>query len=169
MCVCVCVHIFFSHTIFYNILGFFGGVFLGPHLQHMEVPRLGVESELQVLAYAIATATPESLTHWARPGIKPESSWILVGLITTEPRWELSYCVLSQETGCSSLCSKQKKWIFVLATRQFSLTWISFSAWGIEAAPGTDSSGVCYLMYVWEWGVVQGAGLGWDSESLLMI
>ena len=26
-------------------------VFLGPHLQHIEVPRLGVESELQILVY----------------------------------------------------------------------------------------------------------------------
>ena len=31
-------------------------VFLGPHLRHMEVPRLGVKSELQLLAYATATA-----------------------------------------------------------------------------------------------------------------
>ena len=31
--------------------------FLGPHLQHMEVPRLGVESELPLLATATATAT----------------------------------------------------------------------------------------------------------------
>ena len=30
--------------------------FLGPHLQHMEVSRLGVESELQPPAYARATA-----------------------------------------------------------------------------------------------------------------
>ena len=30
--------------------------FLGPHLRHMEVPRLGVQSELQLLAYATATA-----------------------------------------------------------------------------------------------------------------
>ena len=30
-------------------------VFLGPHLQHMEVPRLGVE--LEPLAYATATET----------------------------------------------------------------------------------------------------------------
>ena len=40
---------------------FFGGgglsfVFLGPHLQYMEVPRLWVKSELQLLAYARATA-----------------------------------------------------------------------------------------------------------------
>ena len=32
-------------------------VFLGQHPQHMEVPRLGVRSELQLLAYATATAT----------------------------------------------------------------------------------------------------------------
>ena len=33
--------------------------FLGPYLQLMEVPRLGVESELQLLAYATAIATPD--------------------------------------------------------------------------------------------------------------
>ena len=32
-------------------------VFLGPHLRHMEVSRLGVELELQLLAYTTATAT----------------------------------------------------------------------------------------------------------------
>ena len=31
--------------------------FLGPHLRHMEVPRLGGESELQPLTYATVTAT----------------------------------------------------------------------------------------------------------------
>ena len=41
-----------------NFFFFFGHfVFLGPHLWHMEVPRLGVESELQLLAYTAATAT----------------------------------------------------------------------------------------------------------------
>ena len=34
-------------------------VFLGPHPQHMKVPRLGVESELQSLATATATATAD--------------------------------------------------------------------------------------------------------------
>ena len=32
-------------------------VFLGPHLKHTEVPRLGVESELQLPAYPTPTAT----------------------------------------------------------------------------------------------------------------
>ena len=35
-------------------------VFLGPHLRHMEVPRLGVQSELQLLATATATAMPDT-------------------------------------------------------------------------------------------------------------
>ena len=30
---------------------------LGPHLWHIEVPRLGVKSEMQLLAYTIGTAT----------------------------------------------------------------------------------------------------------------
>ena len=59
--------------------------FLGPNPQHMEVPRLGVELELQLLAYITAIAmrigaasatyttahsSARSSTHWARPGIK---------------------------------------------------------------------------------------------------
>ena len=38
-----------------NFFKFFD--FLGPHQRHMEVLRLGVELELQLLAYATATAT----------------------------------------------------------------------------------------------------------------
>ena len=83
---------------------FFFFVFLGPHPQHMEVPRLGVESELWLLAYATATALPDlsctcdlhhssrqcrSLTHWVRPGIEPASLQIPVEFIIADPRWEL--------------------------------------------------------------------------------
>ena len=35
------------------------------------------------------TAAPDPLTHWARPGIGPTSSWILVGFVTAEPQCEL--------------------------------------------------------------------------------
>ena len=41
---------------------FFPFGFLGPHSQHMEVPRLGVVLELQLLAYATAITTPD-LSH----------------------------------------------------------------------------------------------------------
>ena len=43
-----------SLFIFYFIIIFWP--FLGPHLRHMEVPRLGVELELQLPACAIAAA-----------------------------------------------------------------------------------------------------------------
>ena len=33
--------------------------FLGPQLQHMEVPGLGVKSELQLPAFPTATVTPD--------------------------------------------------------------------------------------------------------------
>ena len=38
---------------------FFLFVFLGPHPWHMEGPRLGAESELQLPAYTTGTATPD--------------------------------------------------------------------------------------------------------------
>ena len=38
--------------------------FLGPPLWHMEVPRLGVQSELQLLTYTTATAIPDP---WLQP------------------------------------------------------------------------------------------------------
>ena len=73
--------------------------FLGRHLRHMEVPSLGVKSELQLWAYATATSMPDPrhicdlhhssrqhwiLKHWARPGIKSASSWILVRFVSAE-------------------------------------------------------------------------------------
>ena len=41
---------------------FFFFVFFGSHPWHMEIPRLGVELELQPLAYTTATAMPD-LSH----------------------------------------------------------------------------------------------------------
>ena len=35
--------------------------------------------------YMAAHGNAGSLTHRARPGIEPMSSWILVGFVTTEP------------------------------------------------------------------------------------
>ena len=81
-------------------------VFLGLHPWHMEVPSLGVKSELQLPAYATATATPDpscvcdshhssqhqGIFNTQRPGIKPTSSWTLVGFVTTEPPRELQIC-----------------------------------------------------------------------------
>ena len=79
-----------SYTVHITLF-FFKRIFLGPHLQPMNVPKLGVKSELQLPAYATATATyitthsnAGSLTHWMRPGVESVSSQILVGFVN---RW----------------------------------------------------------------------------------
>ena len=108
VCICLLAFCFFVINTFWNLVDFwlilnptykyctslflhfiylFIYLFLGPHLWHVEVPRLGVKLELQLQAYTIVTPDPShicdlhhscgitrSLTHWARPGIKPASS-----------------------------------------------------------------------------------------------
>ena len=71
-------------------------LFLELHPWHIKVPRLGLDwscsyqPKLQPQQYRIQAASAtygtthgntRSLTHWARPGIKPTSSQILVGFI----------------------------------------------------------------------------------------
>ena len=77
----------------YIYMGFFFG-FLGLHPWHMEVPRLGVKSELwpqqhQIQAesatYTTAEGNTRSLTYSVRPGMEPASSWILVRFVSAEP------------------------------------------------------------------------------------
>ena len=45
--------------LFHFFFNFYFLVFLGSHPQHMEVPRLQVESELQLPAYTVAIAMPD--------------------------------------------------------------------------------------------------------------
>ena len=51
--ICVCIYI---HLYIYFLIHLFFSFFYRPHLLHMEVPGLGVEWELQLLAYVTATA-----------------------------------------------------------------------------------------------------------------
>ena len=96
--------------VFFIIVDFFFYCFLGPHLPHMEIPRLEVESEPQRPAYTTATAIRvlscvynlhhssrqcQSLTHWARPGIEPATSWFLVRFISDLPWRELLKLIFS--------------------------------------------------------------------------
>ena len=66
----------FILILFLFILSYFF-VFLGPHLQHMEIPRIQAASATNTAVHG----NSGSLTHWARRGIIPASSWILVRLI----------------------------------------------------------------------------------------
>ena len=78
--------------------------FLGPHLQHMEVPMLGVEWKLQPSANTTASAMPDlssvcDLYHslWQGWILNPlirardQTSWILVGFVSAEPQGELLF------------------------------------------------------------------------------
>ena len=65
-----------SSTLLLNFNFFFS--FLGPHLQLVEVPGPGVNSELQLLAYTTATATSDLscvcdllLSSWQRRILDP--------------------------------------------------------------------------------------------------
>ena len=75
------------------------------HPWPMEVPRLEVKSELQLLAYIIAVqqcgiwatsvtyttahGNARSLTHWAWPGIEPVTSWFLIRVVSAASQREL--------------------------------------------------------------------------------
>ena len=85
-------------TRFLLFIHFFFFFLVRLHLQHMEVPELGVKSRMELqqstpqpqqhwiwatsMTYATACSNARSLTHWVRPGIEPASSCILVRFLT---------------------------------------------------------------------------------------
>ena len=110
----------------------------------MEVPRLGVNSELQLPPYASATATWDlspsatyttahgnagSLTLWARPGIKPASSWTLVGFVTAEPPWEFHSSPISI-TNVKNVALEIQGQLCLTKVCLTKGIWLSSSRWG---------------------------------------
>ena len=109
--------------------------FLGAHQGHMQVPRLEVQLELQVPACTTATARatrdPSRVCHLqrsslqcgipdrARPGIKPISSWILVGFLSAVPQRKTTL----NPAPWSSLLVQQVKDLAL------SLPWPGFDPW----------------------------------------
>ena len=74
---------------------FFFLVFLGSHMWHMEVPRVGVQSELQLPAYTIGTAMPDPQSTEQGQGSNPHPHGCQLGSLTAEPQWELLFVCLS--------------------------------------------------------------------------
>ena len=70
---------------FFFFFFFFFFCFLRLHLQHMEVPRQGVESELWLLAHATATAMPGP-SHVCDLHQSSQQHWILNPLIEARDR-----------------------------------------------------------------------------------
>ena len=67
------LHLFslYTHTHTYIKLLFFLP-FLEPHLRHMEIPRVRVELELQLLAYATATPDASLFCHLHHSSRQPQ-------------------------------------------------------------------------------------------------
>ena len=78
---------------------------LGLHHSHSNT-----RSEPHLGPYTAAHGNARSLTHWAKPGTEPESSWILVGFISAAPQQELRLC-FSCCPSLSSLCSAYFSWM----------------------------------------------------------
>ena len=100
---------------------FFFFVFLGLHLQHMEFLRLGVKSELQLLAYTTDTATPDP-SHVCDLHHGSWQHWILNPLSEAKDRTHIllaasRLCCPWAATGTPSFCiSMILRWTCSLVT-----------------------------------------------------
>ena len=61
------------------------------------------QSQSASVTYTTAHSNMGSLTHWARSGIEPISSWIPVRFITAEPQRN------SRDVDCGNILGKRKK------------------------------------------------------------
>ena len=132
--------------------------FLAPQLQHMEVPRLGVELELSCqpkpqpqeqrihaasATYTTAWGNARYLTHWARPGIGLASSWIQVGFITACLQWELPGEVFLNTLYPRNLVD----WtICIWLPRLNSWLWLclKFNPWVLYSGPPSQTANLFY-------------------------
>ena len=99
--------------------------FLGPHPWHIDVPRLGVKSELSHLptpqpqqhqiqtsseTYTTAHGNVGSLTHQARPGIEPTTSCLWVRFVSIVPQKELHFFFSFRVYSFFKCCVVCEKW-----------------------------------------------------------
>ena len=84
----------FLNVCMWDFLFFFFGFFLGPHLWDLDIPRLGVEFELQLPATATATATPDTCPTEQGQRSNPHPHGYLGRFISTVPHgnsWTFFY------------------------------------------------------------------------------
>ena len=100
-----------------SLSGFFLLFFLGLHPWHMEVPRLGVQSELQLPAYTTTTAAPDpsrvcdlhhsSQQHQILNPLSEARDWTCIPMDTSQIRflWAMMETPLSVLSFANSLFS----------------------------------------------------------------
>ena len=113
--------------------------FLWPHLWHMDVPRLGVKSELPVYTTAMAMSdlnhihdlhtkawgNARSLTHWGRPGIQSASSWRVLSPWSHNGNSQVLAFIFRFEVSIYSKNEKKKKKRYLLEYRANFLFFVS--------------------------------------------
>ena len=136
--------------------------FLGPHLQHEEVPSLGIKSELfscrptpqpqqrQIQTMSVIYTTAHgSLTQLVRLGIQPAPSRMLIRFVSTAPLWELQEEeIFNHRISTWPQGKGQQPWVTKLKARR---GWVYGSGW----------------VPVWHWmvGSRVRSWAWWDSES----
>ena len=122
----------------------------------MEVPSLGVKLELSCLPTSQPQGNTDPLTHGARPGIEPTSSWILVASATAEPQRERPvFLLLEYKTPCSSspkegtvfktfaccglFCLAKQQKLFFFSFSQNSVSMFLFSTGGQRPSSGNTT------------------------------
>ena len=89
-----------------------------------QTPDLHTRIHAESVTYTTAHGNTRSLIHWARSGIEPESSWMLVRFVSTELQWELQLLCFCLSVNPSSPSSWLPR---VLKTKEL---WGSFKSWG---------------------------------------
>jgi len=81
--------------------------------------------------HTTAHGNTRSLTHWARPGIEPATSWFLVGFISTAPwqeLWYSKYCIYLILTTNNCSFPYAENWVSIAYRVQFLQSgWIVIS------------------------------------------
>ena len=96
--------IFKFHSVF---LSFFFLLLLGLHLQHMEVPRLGLQLELQLPAFATATAT-ENLSGCLNLHHSSQQCWRILNPLSEARDGTCNLMVTSQICFCCAIMGTPK-------------------------------------------------------------
>ena len=132
--------VYFHHTILYliNSLIFFGGGDLfraAPTACISSWGQIGTTApqpqQHQVRAtsviYTTAHCNTGPLTHWVRPGIKPETSWFLAGFVSAAPWRELRFGIFFLKVYFISAVGLICNWFYYF----IFLSWVN-GCWKIE-------------------------------------
>ena len=83
----------------------------------------------------------DPLTDGTRPGIEPASSWILTGLLTTEPQWELLLTLLFIKKKDTNIATT--KCLYWVAVK--NVHFLPFNLWRMRSSNHTLSLQIYFL------------------------